>query len=392
MLRRVAISAGEPSGDEHAAALLGELRRLAPAAAIRGMGGRFLRAAEVEIVVDAEETGSVMGFGPVFGALRRIFSAYSSMKKLLREWKPEVLILVDYPDFNLRLARYAKSLGIRVFYFIPPKMWAWRSGRIEQFKKYVDAVGLIFPFEKEFFMAHGYPNAFFVGHPYVESLKPSPEIRKQFFAEYKLNEKSPLLAVLPGSRWFEIERHLDIAIEVVRQLRAKLPELQTAIAVAPTIDATQLQARLPSELEVTIVRGGALKLMQAATAGLLKSGTSNLQAAFLKLPAVMFYTAPRLTKWIVDTFVRIKEYSLPNIIRPHTIAEFTGSTLTASGIAESLLPLLAASDTRSAVLCGYGEVVAKLSSYDPIPQISEAHGAYARAAALVVRGFDPTSK
>lgn len=386
-LGRVAISAGELSGDEHAAYLVQALRLLSPRVEVRGMGAGNLRASGVDIIVDAEKSGSVMGFAPVVRAFGSVFSALSAMKKLLLEWKPDILVLVDYPDFNLRLARYAKTLGIRVFYFIPPKLWAWRTGRIKLFHRYVDVVGLIFPFEKEFFRSRGYHRAYFVGHPYADTLANEswdPGEKARFLAAHSLDPARPVLAILPGSRWFEIERHLPAALEVARRIQRSHPELQCALAVAPAINTERLRSRLPPELKVTIVEGGALTLMRAATAGLLKSGTSNLQAAFIGLPAMMFYTAPRVSEFIVRNFVKLKEYSLPNIIRPHTVKEETGAKLDIDLISTEVESLLFDNKRRSAVLASYKEIVLALGTPDPLPLFSGAKDAYDRAARLII--------
>lgn len=384
---KIAISAGELSGDEHGAALVRAIQQRNRHAEIRGMGGRNLRAAGVDLVVDSEKSASVMGFGPVLRSLSKIFRSLATMKQLIKTWKPDVLVLVDYPDFNLRLARFAKSHGTKVFYFIPPKMWAWRSGRIKLFHQFVDHVGLIFNFEKEFFVSRNYKNATFVGHPFVEQLtrgRWNEAQREAFLTRNNLDGERPILAILPGSRWFEIERHLEAVIGTVRVLRSKHPELQTAIAVAPAIDPLKLQESLPRDLGLTIVRDETLSLLRVARAGLIKSGTSNLQAAFLGLPQMMFYMAPKTSQFIVYNFVKIKEYSLPNVIRPHTIREMTGPEVTLDALVPELESLLFDQDKRSQILRGYDQIVKALSSSDELQIFEGAAGAYERCARLVL--------
>lgn len=384
---RIAVSAGELSGDEHAAALIRAIKALRPDVVVRGMGGKNLQEAGVDLVLDSRKSASVMGFGPVMKAIGKLFAALRTMKDLLREWKPDVLILIDYPDFNLRIARFAKSLGIKVFYFIPPKMWAWRSGRIKLFHAYVDAVGLIFNFEKEFFTSRGYSNATFVGHPYVEDLLAAPWAegnRAEFLKRHDLDGSKPILAVLPGSRWMEIERHMDSCLGAMRELRAKHPDLQLAVAVAPTIDVDRLRAKLPAEMKISIVVADTLNLMRVADAGLIKSGTSNLQAAFLGLPQMMFYQAPKFSQLIVYNFVKVKEYALPNIVRAHSIFEVTGPDVTQPTLVKELDALLFDPARKQSVRKNYSEITAALTHYDRRPEFAGTQSAYERAAKLVL--------
>lgn len=384
---KIVISAGELSGDEHGAALISALKSINPAVQVKGMGGANLQAAGVELVLDSRKSASVMGFGPVVRATRKLFAALRTMKDLLRDWKPDILVVVDYPDFNLRLAKHAKLLGIKVFYFIPPKMWAWRAGRIKHFHRYVDSVGLIFSFEKMFFTSHGYEQAIFVGHPYVETLSDAAwgeTQRAAFFSRHSLDSSKPLLAVLPGSRWMEIERHLDCCLEAMRELQSKHPQLQLAIAVAPTISSERLRAKIPSDMRVSIVVADTLELMRAADAGLIKSGTSNLQAAFLKLPQMMFYLAPKFSQFIVYNFVKIKEYSLPNIVRPHSIFEVTGPDVTRPVLVKELEALLFDEQKKAEIKKGYHEIVAALTQFDQNPLFAGSRSAYERAARLVL--------
>jgi lipid-A-disaccharide synthase len=387
-ISRILVSAGELSGDEHAAEVVKALRAQNPALTFRGMGGENLENAGMEIVVDSRKSASVMGFGPVVRSINKIFHSLNTMKELVRNWKPDVLILVDYPDFNLRLAKFAKSQGVKVFYFIPPKMWAWRAGRIKFFHRDIDAVGLIFSFEKKFFAAHGYNRATFLGHPYVETLgnaRWGETERAAFFTRHKLESSKPLLAVLPGSRWMEIERHLDCCLGAMRELQNRHPTLQLAIGVAPTIDAEKLRAKIPSDMRITIVASDTIELMRAADAGLIKSGTSNLQAAFLNLPQMMFYLAPKFSQFIVYNFVKIKEYSLPNIVRPHSIFEVTGPDVTRPVLVKELEALLFDAQKRAEIKKNYLEIVANLTQYDQNPVFAGTKSAYERFARLVLQ-------
>ncbi|MBN8549062.1 MAG: lipid-A-disaccharide synthase [Deltaproteobacteria bacterium] len=392
---RIVISAGELSGDEHGAALISALKLLSPSAEVRGMGGRNLRAAGVDTVLDCEKSGSIMGFALVVRSIRKIFSALNTMKDLISSWRPDVLVLVDYPDFNLRLAKFAKRLGIKVFYFIPPKMWAWRSGRVELFKKYVDSVGLIFPFERDFFLAHGYQHATFVGHPFVETLRSAEsrqELREEFCATHALDPRKQMLALLPGSRWFEIEKHLEPALKAVHILQNRRPDLQCVIAVAPSIDIAKLRSRISPDARVTIIPGQALDLMRVADAGLLKSGTSNLQAVFVGLPVVTFYIGSKFSEIFVRSFVKLKEFTLPNILRPHTVVELISHYVQPDMIVTALEPLLDGSPRGKVLQDDYKEIVESLRDYDENPAFAGTTQAYERAAKLVIQTATPAPR
>jgi lipid-A-disaccharide synthase len=196
---KILLSAGEVSGDQHLARVARAIKASAPNAEIRGMAGKLCEDAGVKIDVDCYRTGAGMGFFELFRSGGKILSSFKTLSNLIKEWRPDLLILVDYPDFNLRLAKVAKRHGVKVLYFIPPKVWAWRSGRVKKISRFVDRVAAIFPFESDFYSKHGYERVTYVGHPLGERAK-----------EVELNSSSQTqeLLLLPGSRRFEVERLL----------------------------------------------------------------------------------------------------------------------------------------------------------------------------------------
>lgn len=340
---KIAISVGELSADEYASELVSSIQSYQPLTQFKGMGGSNLRKVGVETIIDSEALAGVMGIYEVFKNIRNVFHSFSSMKALLLSWKPDLLIIVDYPDFNLRLAKVAKSLGIPVFYYIPPQLWAWRSGRARLIGKIIDQAAVIFPFEEQFYRERSCHNITFIGHPFVDRWKNS-QLREdqkiEFLKSVGLDPNRPILALFPGSRPTEVKRLLAIVQKTFQLLQQKHPELQGILAVAPSLDQTEIQGLLNRDLPITIIKGKATEIMQCSTAGVLKSGTSNLQAAVCGLPFTMIYLTSRTTELIVRLLVKIKQFSIVNVIKPETVTELVQAAVTPERICADLEPLL----------------------------------------------------
>lgn len=384
---QIAISAGELSGDEHAAKFVRALLAIDPSFTFWGMGGGNMRAAGVETLVDSEKSASVMGFFPVFRALGRIRSSFNQLKLALENQRPDALVLVDYPDFNLRLARVAKRLNIKTFYFIPPKVWAWRRGRVSNFISDIDRAACIFPFEDTFFREHGYSGSAFVGHPFVDELNSRPPTdaeRASLCAELDISPSSRIVAVLPGSRTSEVHRLLPLANEAAKILSQQRPDVACVMAVAPSLSREHIRALLPLNSPLRISNRSALELMRCSRVGLLKSGTSNLQAAFLGLPFVMFYQASAMAAFIVRTIVRVKEYSPVNILRPGTVPEIIQEQLTAQKLAQAVGELLDSITSCAAQQSGFHQIIEALKYRPTVARALRGDTAYARAAGLLM--------
>jgi len=386
---RIAISAGELSGDEHGAALVRALRKRAPEIQVRGMGGRNLRGAQVETVVDSEKSGAVMGFSDVARSILKIYSALREMKKLLAHWQPQLLIVVDYPDFNLRLAAYAKLLGIRVLYFIPPKVWAWRAGRVEMIKKSVDCAAVIFPHECSFFRDHGFDRAFYVGHPFADTLDSSSAagraVRERVRQKYGIDEDRAVVALLPGSRKGELERHLSVMLDGFRLLKKKIPDLSGILPVAATLRSEFIAREIRPEDEIVLCEGQSLDVLRACDAGLLKSGTSNLQAAFIGLPFVMFFITPPIAAIFLRRVLSIKEFSPVNVVRPGTVTELLQEGATPELIAEELGSILLDGEHREALKQNLSLAVKRLSDFQDSPEFATCTTCYERVGALALK-------
>lgn len=384
---RIAISVGELSADEHAAAVIRDLKHLAPAAEVRGMGGRNLRAEGVQTIVDSERSASVMGFQEIFGSLGKVIGAMRQLKRLLREWRPDALMLVDYAEFNMHLGKYAHSLGIPVLYFITPQVWAWRSGRVKTIDTIASRAVVLFPFEKEFFERSGFQRSFFLGHPFVDRLPTGPLApgeRTRILAGSGLNPSEPVVAIFPGSRWSEIQRHLPPMLEGIRILQKEHPNIQAALAIAPTLRGRGIEEVLSTTSGAKIFNGSSIELLRSADIGLLKSGTSNLQAVFAGLPFSMFYKASALSAMIVRRFVRIKEYSIVNVIRPGTVVEIIQEEGTAERVAHEISSLLFDHERRARLQRSFREIVDRLSFKDDAGAFADCATSSARTAKLLL--------
>jgi lipid-A-disaccharide synthase len=354
MAYRIAVSAGEVSGDQHLAELVHALLKILPGVELRGMAGRKAEAAGVTLSIDAFRHGSTMGFLELISSLRSIRYSLATMKALIKEWKPHLLVIVDYPDFNLRLAQYAKSHGVKVLYYIPPKVWAWRSGRIPKIKGCTDAIAAIFPFEPQFYRTHGVNHVYYVGNPVADAAK------KLDFSECEKRENN--VVILAGSRRAEVQRILIPLLKTFEILLRSYSELRATVVVAANMNLEQLQGSLTGQVSpdvlnrVTWSTRDALQEMAVGRLGLLKSGTCNLEAAMVGLPFVCVYSGSRFAKIIVDNFVSLKEYSPVNIIRAGTVPEIAEVTLVPEVVAAAARKILPEGDSRELMLHGLAEV------------------------------------
>lgn len=341
---KILISAGETSGDEHGAHLLSALNDLNITTHAFGMCGEALEKAGAKKIIDASSIGAVMGFGEVFLKLFKIKKALSTLTSALKKTKPDVLVIIDFPDFNLRLAKEAHRLNIPVFYFIPPKIWAWRSGRAKQLEQYITRAAYIFPHEKSAAQRLGFTKGEFVGHPYSadNSMRPASIAEKRAIKKsFGIPESDKLLAIFPGSRRGELRRHSPALVDAIKSLLDKHSDLSIAIAQAPGLkdDALSTLSSLQGE-RVKIIPDAQHQIFKAADAGLIKSGTSTLQAAFYGFPFTMFFKAPLITGWIVKNFVKLKEFSLVNIIAPKTVREMLQDEVQGASLAQEAERLL----------------------------------------------------
>lgn len=292
-----------------------------------------MRAEGLEVIVGAEEI-SIGGLTEVLGAIPRIVGILRRLARLAAERRPQAAILIDLPDFNLRLAARLKKLGIPVIYYVSPQVWAWRQTRVRTIRKLVDRMLVILPFEEQFYRQHGV-NAEFVGHPLVEEL-PNPPERLVARAALALAPEGPVVAVLPGSRRQEVTRHLRPMLEAVAIMRQRFPKLQAVVPVASTI-APELIERIVEESKVAtcVISGRSTDVLAAADVAIVCSGTATLQTALLLRPLVVVYRVSWLTYHILKSMVKVAHITLVNLIANRPIVteliqhEFTAARLAA---------------------------------------------------------------
>jgi len=352
------IIAGEASGDLHASHLMRELKNRDGDADFSFFGGDLM-AHEGGTLLKHYREMAFMGLFPVIFNLHKIKRNFTLAEQKLLEFKPDVLILVDYPGFNLRMAEFAKANGIKVFYYISPKIWAWKIRRVHKVKKFVDEMFTIFPFETAFYGKYDY-KVRFVGNPTIDELAHRPN-QEETFAEFILKNKlkdKPVIALLAGSRRQEIKRILPVLAIVSR----RFSEYQFVIAGAPS-QSQALYDEVLGKTAIPVVFGQTYELLKQSTAALVASGTATLETAYINIPQVVCYRieAGRLGTWVKDQLVKIPFISLVNLIAGREIVkELFQQYCTPDTVSEELNKILTDRIYREAMLAGYAEVLADL--------------------------------
>jgi lipid-A-disaccharide synthase len=307
----IMLAAGEASGDLHGAALCRALRAEAPGCRLFGMGGERMAAAGMDLLVDVTAVAAAGGTEAV-SRIPLLYRAYRRLRAPLDgARRPGVLVVIDFPEFNLRLARAARRAGVPVVYFIPPQIWAWRSWRVRTIRRVISLVLAVFPFETALYRRAGVPVEF-VGHPLLDALAGAPDqaaARRQL----GLGDRALVIGLLPGSRREEVERVLPAMQGAVAAVAAARPDARFVLALAPTIERAAVERRLGVGFPVAIARDRAHAVMSAADLLLVASGTATLEAALLGTPMVVCYRVSRLTELMVRTLMRVPWISLPNL-------------------------------------------------------------------------------
>ena len=339
-MAKILISAGEASGDIHAAAVTAALKKIDSAIEVFGMGGDALRAAGGEVLFDIKDHG-VMGFVEVIKKLPDLFKLRSDFARVMDERKPDCLVVVDYPGFNMKLAKVAHDKGIPVVSYIAPSAWAWNKGRAKNVAKIVDKVACIFPFEYDVYEEAGAPVEF-VGHPLLDIVHPTME-RAEAEAWAGKEAGHPLVLLMPGSRLMEIEKMLPTLLEGAKLLKKQLPEVQFAMPRAGTIPLELLQSKIKaSGLEIKITEGHNYDLFSVADLALATSGTVTLEAALCGLPSVIVYRTSALNAFIARRVINIPTIGLPNIVAGRQILpELLQEDFTPANVANTAVALLA---------------------------------------------------
>ena len=340
----VFIVAGEASGDLHGANMARELHALAPDIRMRGMGGVGMATAGVELVVDSSDLG-VIGLVEVLASYRKIKKVLKQLKQVLHDDPPELLILIDYQEFNQRLAKYAKSIGIKVLFYISPQVWAWRPKRVYKMAKIVDHMAVIFPFEVPLYEQAHVPVTF-TGHPLVDEVTRDKTRDQALAALTQINAditRSPTVALMPGSRKLEISRLLPILIDCVRELRTHKPNLQYILPLANSLQLADLKAYQTdlNAFGIHVVEHATYDAIQASDCVIVASGTATLEIGLLGTPMVIIHKIAPLSYAILRRLVKLKHIGLVNIVPGKEIVkEFIQHDATTHNIVGEVLHLL----------------------------------------------------
>lgn len=332
--RKVLLVAGEASGDVHGAALVRALRAADPTLAVYGVGGDRLRGAGMEILVETAHVAT-MGFTETFGTLGRLVAAYRRLSQFLAAERPALLVLIDYPEFNLFLARRARALGVPVFYYIGPQVWAWRRGRVRKIIERVDRLGVVFPFEPALYNANG-PVAEFVGHPLLDIVRPTRS-REETRARYGLDPVRPVLALLPGSRKKEVRALVRPAVAAAELLAAE--GWQPILALAHTLTRDDLMAAFGRQWPaIPIAEDDTYDVVHAADAAVVASGTATLETALLGRPMAIMYRVGPVTYALGRMLVRgVDCIGMPNIVLGRRVfPELIQGAVTADNLAAAV--------------------------------------------------------
>ncbi|MDE6447024.1 MAG: lipid-A-disaccharide synthase [Muribaculaceae bacterium] len=351
---RYMLIAGEASGDLHASRLIDALRKNDPQAQFRFFGGDLM-AAKAGTAPDLHyDRLNVMGFSEVIRHLPSLFRNLRRAKEILLGWQPDVLILVDFPGFNLKLARFAHRHGIRVDYYISPKIWAWKEWRIKSIRRYVSHLYSILPFEVDFYRRRGYDRITYVGNPSVEEIDYAMghiAPLKHFLERQGITDPRPIIALLPGSRRGEIRNNLPLMIEAAK----RYPEFQYVVAAAPAIPEI-FYREVAQDPGLKVAFGATPTLVKYSRAALVTSGTATLETALVGTPQVVCYRANG-KKWsykVMEKLLKVKYVSLPNLIAGNSIVpELLVHKCTVPAITRELTSLLQPSPRREWQLNGY---------------------------------------
>lgn len=310
--KHILIVAGEASGDLHGANLVQAIKDIDPTIFIQGIGGDLMKKAGVEILIPSTEM-AVVGITEVFSKLGSIINAHFTLKKILRADRPDLIILIDYPDFNINLARSANRYSVPVLYYISPQVWAWRKGRIKKIARRVDRMAVILPFEKEVYNKTSL-KVDYVGHPLLDSL-PTDLNREKVLKDMAISDGRPVIGLLPGSRSDEINKLLPLMIKSVEIISEHFPKLQCILPVAPTISDAQVQPCIENSLvEIKLTRNSIYGILSVCDLVFVASGTATLETAMMNTPMVIVYKVSLFSYWIGRIVIKVPYIGLVNLV------------------------------------------------------------------------------
>jgi lipid-A-disaccharide synthase len=359
--KTIMIVAGEASGDLHGASLVQEMLKTDPALNFYGIGGSKLEKMGVKLFANTS-TMAVMGLTEVVSKLGSILKIMGMMKKSLDEYRPDLVILIDYPDFNLRLAKAAKKKGIKVFYYISPQVWAWRKNRINQIKKFVDKMAVILPFEVDTYATKGF-TVNYVGHPLLDLVKPhysKQDSRKKI----RIAENKTTIALLPGSRLSEVTKLLPEMLRAAEILAQKIPDVQFVLPLADTLEEKNISdISKSSPVKIKVIAGLTYDVISSADLAIVASGTATLETALLGVPMIIIYKVSPLSYLVGRLIINVKNIGLVNIIANKTIVpELIQKDANGEQIATAALAILTNEGRKLEIIRELAAIRAKLGS------------------------------
>lgn len=346
------IIAGEASGDLHGSNLMKGLKMVDAEVNFRFWGGDLMKAQGGELVKHYRET-AIMGFVEVLMNLGKIKRFFTECKQDILNYNPDVLILIDYPGFNLRMAKFAKSNGLKTYYYISPKIWAWKESRINKIKAFVDKMFVIFPFEVDYFKKHNYP-VDYAGNPLLDAVQEKIDEKSSFndFINRNNLENKPVIGILAGSRKQEIDRNLSTMLNIIPNYK----DHQFVIAAAPSIEPDYYNKFIEGH-DVKVVFNQTYDVLKYSTAALVTSGTATLETALFNVPQVVCYRAGNLTYYIAKQFIKIKYASLVNLImNSEVVKELLQFDMNQEKVKEELDKILFDDDYRNKMLDDYKQL------------------------------------
>ena len=355
----IMLIAGEPSGDLHGANLMRNLKKVDNSLDFIGAGGKKMEQEGLIGITDMDSL-AVIGIKEIFGKYASLKQAFRRLTEIIEKNKPDCLILIDYPGFNLRMAKIAKEKNVPVFYYISPQIWAWGRNRIKKIKKYVDKMFVILPFEKEFYSQYGV-NAEFLGHPLLDIVKPNLS-KEQSFSSFGFNPNETLIGLLPGSRWEEVKLSIPIMAQACKIIAKEVPNVKFGVLVSESIDVKKIESLVPHNKQVFhFIKDKNYNFINICDLVLVNSGTATLEVAILAKPMVIIYKVSFLSWLVIKMLVKIPYIGLANIIKGEKIVpELTQFAAIPSKVAKEALSILVDENRIITIQKNLSEVKAKL--------------------------------
>ena len=348
MSHRVFVVAGEPSGDLHGSMFIGALKKLCSNRVdFMGLGGARMAAQGLESIYPMEHL-SVVGLMEVVTHGKAIFQAYKAVKKALMKWRPDLVVFIDYPGFNLRMLRFARRIGLTTMYYITPQVWAWKKGRVRTLRECCHAAAVILPFEEAFLKAHGV-RARFVGHPLLDVVH-SAMTSREFLSSVGLDPEKETIGLMPGSRRGELKRHLPLMVRCARAMGKERPRYQFLMPITDRGLLTGGETREIESANIRLITGMTYDAMASCHCLLLASGTVTLEASILGVPHVVMYRLSPMTYMLGRLLVRVPYISLTNLVAGKKVVdEFIQDKATVENLKEAIIEILE-DDTRRSSL------------------------------------------